>query len=93
MIHITHHACDRYRERVGLLSDEAIADRLDTPAIQAAVAFGAGMVRLGCGARLVIKNGCVVTVLPRDHFARQIMRRGLGRYGKSMRFREGGEHA
>lgn len=64
MIHVTAHAVVRYQERIANLSDDDVRARLDTPAIRAAIKFGAPYVRLGSGHRVVIANGAVVTVLP-----------------------------
>lgn len=86
MIHITHHAFTRYRERVNpKLSNAEIVRLIDTPRIRRAVEFGASIVRLGCGARLVIEEFNVVTVLPRENYTQHILRQGLGRYGRSPR--------
>lgn len=61
--HITRHAIDRYRERVEFVSDEAIRERLSTPSIRAAIRFGVRVIRLGSGAKLVVTDGKIVTVL------------------------------
>lgn len=63
MPHLTGHAIERYRERVEFISDEAIREKLSTPGIRAAIAFGVRIIRLGCGAQLVIEDRKVVTVL------------------------------
>ena len=61
--HLTGHAIERYRERVEPIPDEAIRAKLSTPGIRAAIRFGVRIIRLGCGAQLVIEQGKVVTVL------------------------------
>lgn len=67
--HVTEHAALRWIERVrpGLVYSQAVAEiSFHGRAIETAIAFGARSVKLGCGARLVIKGGAVVTVLSRD---------------------------
>ena len=58
---ITQHARQRFRERVSNLTDEAINAALSSPTIMRAI------VRLGTGQHVVIADGVVVTVLPKDH--------------------------
>lgn len=62
-IHVSSHAISRYRERVEPVSYDEAIKALSSPAIEAAVRFGAGYVRLGTGQRVVIKLGAVITVL------------------------------
>lgn len=72
---VTRHAAQRYCERVDqrISLNEAYAAILThSPAILAAGRFGCRVVRLGCGARLVLSGVTVVTVLP-------IRRRGFVR--------------
>lgn len=64
MVHITQHAIERFQERVENLPDDAVVDRLRCPAVLKAAAFGAPIVRLATGHRIVLQNGSVVTVLP-----------------------------
>lgn len=64
---ITHHALERYAERVASLDEEAIRRALDCPAIRAAIAFGAPYVRLASGHCVALEGDCVVTVLPKEH--------------------------
>lgn len=80
-LHITNHAILRYQERVAPVSMEQARAILGSAMIQAAAAFGARFVRLAGNQRVVIKDGSVVTVLPAGSYQRQVMRRGLGRYG------------
>ena len=83
--HITRHAIQRYQERVANLPDEQVRVVLSCPAVKTAIAFGAHVVRLGTGERVILEGANVVTVLPRRHFTRQVLRFGFGRYGKSER--------
>lgn len=69
MIHVTHHAADRWVERVSpqLSRDQAAAEIRDhTPAIVKAAEFGCTIVRLGNGARLILEGRKVITVYGRD---------------------------
>ncbi len=61
--HLTGHAIQRYRERVENVPEPVVRERLSTPGIIAAIAFGVRVIRLGCGAQLVIEKGSIVTVL------------------------------
>lgn len=64
-VHVTHHAADRYVERVAPeLTREQAADviRGHGPAIVKASNFGCTVVRLGNGARLVLEGRNVITV-------------------------------
>lgn len=66
MIEVSQHARLRYIERVapGLTPPEAAADILTHErALAAAVAYECEVVRLGCGARLILKGNVVITVL------------------------------
>lgn len=80
-LRFSHHAIIRFRERVADLPDAEIIAALTSPALTKAADFGAHYVRLGTNQRVVIEEGVIVTVLPADHFRRQVHRRGLGRYG------------
>lgn len=84
-LHVSNHAVLRYQQRVAPVSMEQARAALSSTAIQRAAEFGATYVRLGTGQRVVIQGSTVVTVQPADHYARQIKRRGLGRYGKAHR--------
>lgn len=88
MIHVTAHAIERYQERVQNLPCEAVIERLTCPAVMIAAQFGATIVRLSGGQRVILKGSAVVTVMPADNFKRQIARQGLGRMGRSTRFME-----
>lgn len=63
---LTHHAAERYQDRVADIPRAEILAAIDTPAVRAAVAFGAQYVRLGTGQRLVLDGNRIVTVLPAD---------------------------
>lgn len=67
MIHVTRHAIQRYQERVAPLDDGSVRARIHAHdrAIAAAADFGAAVVRLGDGTRLVLDGRSVVTVLGR----------------------------
>lgn len=57
-VHVTQHAIDRYVERIAPV-DREVARRTiaaAAPAIETAAAFGAHTVRLGNGAKLVIRG-------------------------------------
>lgn len=64
-VEITDHALIRYIERVGMLDLEPIRKMILTPNVVAVANEGNGNVILGCGARIVVKDGRVVTVLPK----------------------------
>jgi hypothetical protein len=69
---ITQHARERWIERVDPKAspeDAMLAIRASSHAVEAAISFGARIVRLGCGAKLVIHGGAVVTVLSRRGIA------------------------
>lgn len=73
---ITHHACERYIERVdGSLTLEQAKARIAVSerAILAAAAFGCPTVRQGTGAKLVLSGATVVTVIARGQIARGTM--------------------
>jgi len=67
-VEITAHAIERYRERVADVSVDEARQALLSPAVLQAAEFGAPYVRLGTGQRIVIANGAVVTVLPKDKY-------------------------
>lgn len=81
--HLTAHALQRYRERVADLGAAEIRERLSSPAIMAAINFGARFVRLPTGQRIVIEDGMIVTVLPAESYRRNVRRFGLGRFGNT----------
>lgn len=62
---VSQHAICRYIERVEPVSEACARERLSTPAFVAATAFGAKYVKLHGGARAVVLNNTVVTVLER----------------------------
>lgn len=75
---ITTHAIQRYAERVRPCAEaEARAD-LSTAHIQRASAFGARLIRLGGGQRLIIRDGVIVTVTPADPKTRNWLDRTSG---------------
>lgn len=88
MVTVSAHAISRYRERVSPVDYDAALAALSTRAIEAAADFGAHIVRLAGGQRVVIEEQTVVTVLPAENYRKQIARNGLGRYGRSRRFME-----
>ncbi|NBC37349.1 hypothetical protein GTZ99_12390 [Novosphingobium sp. FSY-8] len=65
-LHITRHAIQRYIERVEAVHPVRAMRALRSPAIASAMTFGAPIVKLGTGQRVVIRAGAVVTVLPSD---------------------------
>lgn len=66
-IHVTAHAIERYRERVANVPEAQARAMLASNAVRTAIAFVCEYVRLGTGQRIVIENGCIVTVLPAGH--------------------------
>jgi hypothetical protein len=65
---VTRHACERFVERVDPCASLAQADaaiRLSERAVTIAATIGCRIVRLGCGAKLVLCRDTVVTVLAR----------------------------
>lgn len=78
MIRVTQHAIERYQERVRNVTDEDARAALSCAAIVIAAQFGAPYLKLGTGQHVVIKDGAVVTVLPKDHNQGR-MRTGLDR--------------
>jgi hypothetical protein len=63
-LHITHHAVERYQERVANLPDAAVRAALASPAVHTAAAIGAPFVKLATGQRIVLRGSRVITVLP-----------------------------
>jgi hypothetical protein len=63
-VRVSRHAIARYRERVADGPDEMIIAALSSVAIQALAQIGRGAVILSCGARVIVENGTVLTVLP-----------------------------
>lgn len=83
MTHITRHAIERAIERVpGITSVEQAIAILSAPIFQRAIEFGAKYVKLARGQRVVIENGRIVTVLPKEH------RAGLMNLERDQKFRE-----
>lgn len=83
------HAIERYQERVADLPAATIRAILTAPSVQVAAMFGAKFVRIASGHRLVLGNDgygpIVVTILPAEHFRKQVLRQGLGRFGRTSR--------
>ena len=75
-IHVSHHAVRRFIERIGAGSEAEARCALTCHAVQAAIAFGARVVRLESG-RIIIKHtatgATVVTVVPLDRLPVQLM--------------------
>lgn len=73
MIRVTRHACERFVERVAPCSfAEAKASILShSKALETAVAFGAEVVKLGTGHRLILQGATVVSVYPAHEWPRQ----------------------
>jgi hypothetical protein len=68
MIHVSNHACQRYRERIDPACSLAEAhERIvaSAPMIETAAKFGARLVRQASGAKLILEGTAVVTVYPR----------------------------
>ncbi len=82
MSHITRHAIERFQERVQNLPTDQVVAALSTPFIQRAIEFGAKYVKLAKGQRVVIENGRIITVLPKEH------RAGLMNLERDQKFRE-----
>ena len=64
MLTVSHHAIQRYQERVANVPEDQARAALSTRAIQIAARVGARFVRLGTGHRVAIDDRVVVTVLP-----------------------------
>jgi hypothetical protein len=65
---VTHHACQRYVERVApqlSLAEAAEQIKSHERAVECAADFRCTTVKLGNGARLILAGAVVVTVLPR----------------------------
>lgn len=80
---VTDHAVQRFQERVRPCSDHEARTALSTPAVKAAAMFGAQFVRLATGHRIALKGHVVMTVLPPDHFKRQINRHKMPRFANN----------
>lgn len=65
--HVTRCAIESFQALVADVSDERAIEALSSPVIRLADDFGAPVVRLGSGERVVLKNHAVVTVLPAEH--------------------------
>jgi len=83
-IHITAHAIERYIERVAPVTPDEAREALDSAAVRCAAEIGARFVRLSTGQRIVLQGHTVVTVMPSENYRKQVRRRGMGRYGKTV---------
>ena len=70
-VHVTEHAVDRWCERVENAPRDRVRATIEAaaPAIAFAAEHGARVVKMGCGARLILEGARVVTVLGRGQFA------------------------
>lgn len=75
---ITDHACQRYAERVRPCTQDEARTAMSSAFIQTAIAFGARIIRLGGGQRLIIRNKVIVTVVPADRSRAQLDRMSRG---------------
>lgn len=80
-LHITAHALKRCQERVANVTEDEARVILSSAVVRKAIDFGAHVVRLGTGQRVIIEGGSVITVLPADNYRSQVRRVGRGRYG------------
>lgn len=62
--HITHHAIERYQERIANVPEAEVVTALSSPVIMRAVELNECRVILPTGHRCVISHGRVVTVTP-----------------------------
>jgi hypothetical protein len=67
VLEVTHHAVERYQQRVAPVDPAQARAALSTPALQTAADFGAKYVKLGTGHHAVIEAHRVITVLPKEH--------------------------
>jgi hypothetical protein len=70
VIRVTRHACQRYQQRVEPVTQRVARERIVAHALEAAVAMGAKLVKLGDGSRLVLDGCTVTTVFAKDMGAR-----------------------
>lgn len=80
-IHVTHHAVQRYQERVANLAEDQVRAAIASPAVQCAASIGAPFVRLPGGQRIVVRDRRVITVLPADRFPWTLGRDTDARHG------------
>jgi hypothetical protein len=66
ILRVSDHAIVRFKERVAPVSPEEARLALSSEAILEAAAFGVAYVKLGTGQRVVLEDGAVVTVLPKE---------------------------
>lgn len=75
-MHVTPLAIDRFLERIdgSLTRAEAEAKMLTASvAVERAAAFGCRVVKMGCGAKLILKGTTVVTVLERHRISADML--------------------
>lgn len=65
-LHVSAHAISRYRERVRPCTEAEARLAMSSARIAAMIAFGARLVKLGTGHRLIIRDGTIVTVTPAE---------------------------
>jgi hypothetical protein len=64
-MHVTDHAIVRHLERAYGVDIDAIRAEIASPVVQLAEGFGCGTVIGKNGTRVIIRDGCVSTVLPK----------------------------
>lgn len=63
---VTQHAIERLQQRVRPCSDDEARTCLSCRGILSAIEFGARLVKLGTGQRVILRGQTVVTVIPAD---------------------------
>jgi len=71
---ITAHAVQRYQERVADVPVLEAMEALSCDAVKAAIKFGAKVVKLHGGQRIIIQGQSVVTVIPHTRINRNTLR-------------------
>lgn len=68
VIRVSRHACQRYQQRVEPVTQAVAKERIlsHRRALEAAVAMGARIVKLGDGSRLLLNGSVVTTVFAKD---------------------------
>lgn len=72
MIRITHHAVQRFQERVANLPEAEVRAALSTRAFEIAATLGTCCVILPQGHRAVVADGAVITIYPPKSRPRRI---------------------
>jgi hypothetical protein len=75
MIHVSRHAVMRYQERVANVSAAEVRAALTGSVFQLAVEQNIPFVKLGTGQHVVVRDGCIITVLPKDKYLGSFDRR------------------